>query len=207
MALARNTTHRPRLAVVGECAGDLVAVFQEPNNRALHVNRNALVNAVILKRADHLEPRAVADVGQSRIFVSAEVALENLAVRGAIEDRAPRFELAHAVGCFARVQFGHAPVVDVLPAAHRIREVDLPVVAGIHVGERCGDAAFGHHGVRFTEQRLTHQSDRNARGAGFDRGTEAGSAGADNNDIVFVSLVVHVVFRVGLSQPRRGDRW
>ena len=124
---------------------------------------DAAVDAVILQRADHLEAGAIADVREARILVAAEVALEDAAVLRAIEDRAPRLELADAVGRFLGVQLGHAPVVQVLAAAHRVGEVDLPVVAVVDVAERRGDAAFGHDGVRLAEQRLADQADRDAR--------------------------------------------
>ena len=179
------------LAVVGERARDPVAVLQQPDDGALHVHRDALVDAVILERADEFEAGAVADVREPRVLVPAEVPLEDFAVGRAVEHRAPLFEFAHAVRGFARVKFGHAPVVDVLPAAHRIGEVDLPVVAGIDVGERRRDPAFGHHRVRLAEQRLAHQPDRYAGRAGFDGRAKARAAGPDNDDIVFVSLIVH----------------
>ena len=117
---------------------------------------------VILQRADHLEAGAVADVREARIAVAAEVALQDAAVRRAVEHRAPRLELAHAVRRFLGVQLGHAPVVEVLAAAHRVGEVHLPVVAVVDVAERRGDAAFGHHGVRLAEQRLADHADRHA---------------------------------------------
>ena len=151
------------------------------------------MDAVILQRADHLEAGAVADVREPRIAVAAEVALQDPAVRRAVEDRAPGFELAHAIRRFLGVQLGHAPVVDVLPAAHRVGEVHLPAVAVVDVGERRGDAAFGHDRVRLAEQRLADQPDRDARGRGFDRRAQAGAAGADDEDVVFVCLVIHAV--------------
>ena len=51
---------------------------------------DALMHAVILQRANQLEARAVADVREPRIPMPAEVALQNAAVRRAIEHRAPR---------------------------------------------------------------------------------------------------------------------
>ena len=86
------------LAVVAERAGDAVAVLEQRDDGALHVDVDALVDAVVLQRADHLEAGAVADVREARILVAAEVALQDPAVRRAIEHRAPGFELAHAVG-------------------------------------------------------------------------------------------------------------
>ena len=112
------------------------------------------MDAVILERADHLEARAIADVREARIAMAAEVALQDAAVLRAIEHRAPGFELAHASGRFLRVQLGHAPVVQVLAAAHRVGEVHAPAVAVVDVGHRRGHAAFGHDGVRLAEQRL-----------------------------------------------------
>ena len=59
---------------------------------------------------------------------------------------------ADASGRFFGVEFGHPPVIDVLPAAHGIGEVNLPVVAVIHVRQRRGNASFGHDGVRFAKE-------------------------------------------------------
>ena len=118
------------------------------------------MDAVILQRADHFEAGAVADVGQARILVAAEIALQDAAVLRAVEHRAPRFQLADAIGRFLGVQLGHPPVVHVLAAAHRVGEVDLPVVAVVDVGQRRRDAALGHDGVRFAEQRFADKPDR-----------------------------------------------
>ena len=120
----------------------------------LHVDVDAAMDAVILQRADHLEAGAIADVREARIAMAAEVALQDAAVLRAIEHRAPGFELAHAIGRFLRVQLGHAPVVQVLAAAHRVGEVHAPAVAVVDVGHRRRHAAFGHDGVRLAEQRL-----------------------------------------------------
>src|SRR5258708_9994133 len=68
------------LAVVTKGAGDAVAILQQGEDGALHVKVDALVNAVVLQGADHLESGAIADVGQARVLVAAEVALQNLAV-------------------------------------------------------------------------------------------------------------------------------
>ena len=65
------------LAVVGERPGDAVAVLQQADDRALHVDRDALVDAVVLQRADEFEAGAVADVREPRVLVPAEVALED----------------------------------------------------------------------------------------------------------------------------------
>ncbi len=56
------------------------------------------MDTVILQRADHFETRAVADMSQPRIAVSAEVALQDAAIFGAVEKRAPGFQFAHALG-------------------------------------------------------------------------------------------------------------
>ena len=122
------------------------------------MNIDALMDAVILQGADHLEARAVAHVRQPRIAMAAEIALQNAAVLGAIEHRAPGFELAHARRRFLGVQLRHAPIVQILAAAHGVGEVDAPVVAIVDVAHRRRHAAFGHHGVRFAEQRFRNHA-------------------------------------------------
>ena len=78
------------LAVVAERAGDAAAVLEQRDDRALHVDVDALMDAVVLQRADHLEAGAVADVREARIAVAAEVALQDAAVLRAVEDARPR---------------------------------------------------------------------------------------------------------------------
>ena len=142
--------------------------------------------AVILQRADHLEAGAIADVREPRIAMAAEIPLQDPAVLRAIEDGAPGFELADAIGRFLGVQLRHAPVVHVLAAAHRVGEVDLPAVAVVDVGERRRDAAFGHDGVGLAEERLADQPDLHAGRRRFDRRAQPGAAGADHQNVVFV---------------------
>src|SRR4051812_2035941 len=62
------------LAIIGECACYSLSVLQQGDDGAFHVHVEPLMNAVILERADHLEPRAIADVCEAWIPVSAEVA-------------------------------------------------------------------------------------------------------------------------------------
>ena len=142
------------------------------------------MDAVVLQRANQLEPGAIADVRQTRIAMAAEVALEDPAVIRAIEHRAPGFELADAIRRFLRVQLGHPPVVDVLAAAHRVGEVHLPAVAVVHVGQRRRHAPFGHDGVRLAEQRLADQADLDAGRRRLDRRAQPRAAGADDEDVV-----------------------
>ena len=140
------------VAPVAEGAADAVALLQEPLDLALHVDVDALVDAVVLERPDHLEAGPVADVGQARIAMAAEVALEDASVLGAIEQGAPALQLEHALGRFLGVQLRHPPVVQHLAAAHRVAEMDLPVVLGPDVAERGGDPALGHDRVRLAQE-------------------------------------------------------
>ena len=142
------------------------------------------MDAVVLERADHFQPGAVADVGEARVTVAAEVALQDAAVLGAVEDRAPGFQFADAVGRFLGVQLGHPPVVHVLPAAHGVGEMDFPVVAVVDIAHRRGHAAFGHDGVGLAQQRFADQADGDAGGGGLDRGAQSGAAGADDQNVV-----------------------
>ena len=68
--------------------------------------------------------------------MSAEIALEDPSVLGAVEHGAPVLELPDAVGRLLRVELRHAPVVEHLAAQHRVLEVDLPGIARVHVRQR-----------------------------------------------------------------------
>src|SRR4029450_6402022 len=96
---------------------------------------DAWMHAVVVQRPDWLEARPVAHMGEARIAMAAKIALKNSTVRSAIEDRPPAFQFADAFGRFLGMQFSHAPVVDVLAAAHCVGKVHLPIVALIDVGE------------------------------------------------------------------------
>jgi hypothetical protein len=179
----------PPLAVVANRAGHPAAVEQQRHHGEFHVDVESAMDAVILQRADHLEAGAVADVREPRILVAAEVALEDAAVGGAIEQRPPGFELADPVGRLPGVELGHPPVVDVLAAAHRVGEVHPPAVTIVDVGERRRHAPFRHDGVGLAEQRLADQPDFDPRRRGLDGGTKTGAAGADDEHIVLVGCV------------------
>src|SRR5712691_1740055 len=178
------------LALVAERADHAVVVLEQRDDRALHVHVDPLVDAVILQRADHLESGAVADVGQPRIPVAAEIPLKDPAVAGPIEHRAPRLELADAIRRFLRVQLRHAPVVHVLAAAHRVGEMDLPVVPIVDVRQGGRDATLGHHGVGFPEERLADEADGDAGSRRLDGRPQPRAAGADDEHVVFVGLVL-----------------
>ena len=143
---------------------------------------------MLLQRADHLEPGAVADVREPRVLVTPEVALQDAPVGGAVEERAPRLELLDAIGRLHRVELRHAPLIEVPPALHRVAEVDLPVVLRLHVAERRGHAAFGHDRVRLAEQRLADQAHARPFGARLDRGPQPGAARPDDQYVVLVPL-------------------
>ena len=146
-----------------------------------------LWHGVLLERADHLEPGAVADVGEARVAVAAEVALGDQAVLGAVEERAPLLQLEHAVRRLHGVQLRHAPVVQHLAAAHGVAEVDLPVVLLPDVAHGRRDAALGHHGVGLAEERLADQRGPDPAGRGLDGRAQPRAAGADDDDVVLVS--------------------
>ena len=58
------------------------------------------MDAVILKRADHLEAGAVAHMGETGIAMASKIALKNPAVAGAVEERAPSLQFVHALRRF-----------------------------------------------------------------------------------------------------------
>ena len=58
--------------------------------------------------------------------VTTERTLKNLAVGRAIEEGAPLLQFPDALGGFLGVELRHLPVVQALPAEHRVLEVRLP---------------------------------------------------------------------------------
>ena len=149
------------------------------------------MDAVVLQCADQFEAGAVADVCEPRIAVAAEISLQDLAVFRAVENRSPGLELADAVRRFLRVQLGHSPVVDILAAAHRVGEMDLPVVAVVDVAHRRRHPALGHHGVRLAEQRLADQPDADTPAADASiAARKPGTAGTDDENVVFKCWIV-----------------
>jgi hypothetical protein len=107
---------------------------------------------MVLQRADHLETRTITHVREPWIPMSTEVPLQNAAVFRPIEERTPSFEFAHAFRRFSRVEFRHTPIVQILTAAHRIGEMNPPVIAIIHIRKRGRDPALGHDGMRFPQK-------------------------------------------------------
>ncbi len=189
--MARNSRKRPALPIVAEGAGDPLAILEQSQDGALHVHIDALMDAVILEGPDHLEAGTVSHVRQPGILVAAEIPLEDAAIRGAVEQRAPRLQLLHPGRRLLRMQLGHAPVVEILAAAHGVGEVDFPVVPVIHVRHCRGDSALRHHGVGLAQERLADHADLDTRRRGFDRRAEAGPSGTDHQDIVVEGLVLH----------------
>ncbi len=196
-----------RLAPVAERAGDRVAVLEQPGDGALGEDLDVgLVVAVglvvllleghdaLLQGADEFQAGTVAHVCEPWVLVPAEVPLADLAVLGAVEQRAPGLQLPHAVGRLLGVQLGHPPVVEELAAPHGVTEVHHPVVVGVDVPHRGGRAALGHDRVGLAEQRLADDRGPLALLAGLDRGPQAGPARADDDDVVLVALYVVRVF-------------
>src|SRR5204863_8299956 len=129
------------LPIVTKCPTYSRAIFEYRDDAKLHVYIDSLMYPVVLQSADHLEAGPIAHVRESRIFVAAEVPLQNATILRAIEHCTPGLELTHTSRRFLRVQLGHSPIVHVLPAAHRISEMHLPIVAIINIGQRRCDAA------------------------------------------------------------------
>ena len=84
--------------------------------------------------------------------MSAKIALQDPSIFRSIKNGTPGFKLTDAIGRFLGVKFSHAPLIDVLTAAHRVGEMHFPIVALIDIGEGSCDSTFGHDRVRFAKQ-------------------------------------------------------
>src|SRR5437667_9568285 len=178
------------LAPIRKRARNAAAVHQQPGDRAFHVDVNSLLDAAILQRANHFEASAVAHVTKPLERVPAKGTLQDVSAFGAVEESAPLFEFANAIGGLLSMKLGHAPVVQKFSAAHRVAKMSLPTVGGIHVGHGRGNPAFGHYGVSFSEKRFADHADGSALRERFDRGPQPGAASANNQNVVFAGLVI-----------------
>ncbi len=87
------------------------------------------------------------------------------------------------------MELGHAGMIQILAAAHGVGEMDAPVVALIDIAHRGRDAAFGHHGVGFAQERFAHDSNFYARGRSFHCRAQSGATRTDDQHVVFVCLI------------------
>ena len=122
--------------------------------------------------------------------MTAKIPLQNTTILCSIENRAPCFELPHAIGRLFRVQLGHAPLIDVLATAHGIGEMHFPIVALIDIGQGGRDPPFRHDRVCFAEKRFTNKTDRNSRCRRFDGRAQTSAASTDYQDIMLESFVI-----------------
>src|ERR1700736_2387294 len=121
--------------------------------------------------------------------VAPKSSLQYISVRGAIKQRAPLFQLANPVRSFLRMQLPHSPVVQRFSAAHRVAEMRSPIVGRIHIRHRRRHPAFGHHRMRFAQQRFAYHANLRALGQRFNRRAKSRAAGADDQYIVFVRFI------------------
>jgi hypothetical protein len=147
------------LAVVSKRARDATAVLQQSDDCVFHENIEAEMDAMVLKSADHLQAGAVPYMGEPRIPMAAEIPLQNSAITGAIEKRAPGLKFTYTRRSFLGMELRHPPVAQVLAATHGVGKVNAPAVPVVHISHRRGYATLGHDGVRFAEKRL--RNDRN----------------------------------------------
>src|SRR5262245_18251027 len=110
------------------------------------------MDSLVLQCANHLKTSSIADMYESWIFVSAKVSLKNSSVFGSIKQCSPCIQLTNPIWCFLCMQFGHAPLIEILSAAHRICKMYFPVIAIIHICHCCSYTTFSHHRVCFPQK-------------------------------------------------------
>ncbi len=146
------------LALVGQHSRHPFAVLEQRQHRVLHVNVDALVDAVVLERADQFEPGAIADVSETWIFVAPKLRWR-MRPSGVRSKTAPQASSSRTrSGASRACSSAMRQLLTYSPAAHGVGEVDAPIVPVIHICQRRRDAALGHDGVRFAEQRFANHS-------------------------------------------------
>jgi hypothetical protein len=119
--------------------------------------------------------------------VAAELALVDLAVRRAVERQAHVLEFDDGLDGLAGEDLGGVLVDQVVAALDRVEHVPLPVVL-LEVPESGADTALGGAGVGAGGIELRQDGGVDAFTGQFERGPEAGAAGADDDR---VERVVH----------------
>src|SRR6266545_2216467 len=104
------------------------------------------MNTSILKCADHLEPGAIPNMTKTLESMTAKGTLQDVAIAGAIKERAPLFQFTNTIGSFLRMNLGHAPVVQKLPAAHRIAKMRAPIIRSVDIRHRRRNTTLSHDG-------------------------------------------------------------
>ena len=166
----------------------MAIVEQQIDDRVLHVDRDAQMDGVVLQRANQLQAGAIADVREARVAVAAEVALVDAAVRGAIEHGAPRLELADAIGRLCAwssairqlLTYWPPRIVSAKCTCQLSRSSLLPIAAAMPPSAITVCA--------LPSKRLADEADRDASRGSFDRGAQAGAAGADDQHVVAIRV-------------------
>ena len=148
------------------------------------------MDAMILQRTDHLQAGAIANMRQPGIAMPAKIALQNAAIAGAIEQRAPGFEFAHTGRSFLGMQLRHAPVIQVLTAAHGVGKVNAPAVSIVHICHGRGYSTLRHYGMCFAEKRFRNDCDSCAGGRSLDGSAQSRASRSDDHDVVLVRDVL-----------------
>ena len=129
------------------------------------------MHAAILKCPNHLQSGAIADVTEPFKSMAAKSSLQDVAIVGSVEQRAPLFQFSNPLWRFLRMNLGHPPVIQKLAAAHCVAKMRAPFILPVDVGHRCRDATFSHYSVCFAEQRFAHNTNAGALGQRFNRCT------------------------------------
>ncbi|MNV10168.1 hypothetical protein D3C71_1006820 [compost metagenome] len=144
--------------------------------------------------------------------VAAKWALVDRAIGIAVKRHAEVFKLVHNLGCFTAHELDGVLVAQPVGALDGVVEVVVPVVFG-HVAQRCAHAALCSHGVRTGGENLGQRGHIQACAGEFKRGTHAGAACADDDDIelaagdVSVGVAHYFLPSVAGIDQRRHKTW
>src|SRR5215469_14981520 len=147
------------------------------------------MDSMVLQRADHLQARSVTDMRQPRIPMTSKITLQDPPIVCAIEKGAPCFQFTNSCRGFLRVQFRHSPATQVLASAHRVGKVDAPVIAIVHVSNRCGYTTLGHDGMRFAEEGLRNDGNPYSCRRGLDSSAQPCTSRSYDENVVLVGDV------------------
>ncbi len=178
-----DAVHAARDDVPGEHADAAPAVDREIDREELLVDRDLVLQELLVEHVDEDVPRDVGRVNRARRAGRAERALCDAAVGEAREHGAHVLELVDVARSLRAHDLDRVLVAQVVGALDRVERVDLRAVLR-RVPERGVDATLGRAGVGARRMQLRDDRDVGAGALGFDCGAHASKARTDHHDVV-----------------------
>src|SRR5208282_4389004 len=181
----------------GDAAAHAFIIHDQVEREVFDEELHVVLQALLIQRVQNgmtgtIGGGAGASGGRFAVIrhVAAERALVDLALLGPAERHAEVLKLVHRLHRLAAHVLDGVLVTQPVRPLHGIVHVPAPVVL-VHVAERGGDAALRRDRVAARGEHFADAGRLQPGGTHAERGTQAGTTGADHHDVV--GVVHHVV--------------